>query len=167
MTGGEQGNRPWGCRAARCTGHDVLIGARDPRRGEEAAAALRAAGGDAHALTLDVTDPATVQEAAQQIKERIGYLDLLINNAGIRGSAKVSPEHAYDQIPSSVDLDMVRAVFETETDLADRQDLTEGWLGPGHRASMVRSGRPDRQFPGCGRCRRRSAPVLDRRSSAR
>jgi NAD(P)-dependent dehydrogenase (short-subunit alcohol dehydrogenase family) len=45
----------------------VLIGARDRRRGEESAAALRAAGGDAHALTLDVTDPATVPEAAQQI----------------------------------------------------------------------------------------------------
>ena len=39
-------------------GITVLIGARDPRRGEEAAAALRAAGGDAHAVTLDVTDAA-------------------------------------------------------------------------------------------------------------
>ena len=34
-------------------GMTVLIGARDPRRGDEAAAALRAAGGSAHAVTLD------------------------------------------------------------------------------------------------------------------
>lgn len=94
-------------------GITVLIGARDPRRGEEAAAALRADGGDAHALTVDVTDPATVQEAARQIEERFGHLDVLINNAGITGSGQVSPEDAYDQLPSSVDLDMVRAVFET------------------------------------------------------
>jgi NAD(P)-dependent dehydrogenase (short-subunit alcohol dehydrogenase family) len=38
---------------------------------------------------------------------------VLINNAGITGSGLVSPEDAYDQVPSSVDLDMVRAVFET------------------------------------------------------
>lgn len=91
----------------------VLIGARDPRRGEEAAAALRAAGGDAHAVTLDVTDQATVRGAAKQVEERFGHLDVLINNAGITGSGQVSPEDAHDQVPSTVDLNMVRAVFET------------------------------------------------------
>ncbi|XVQ06254.1 SDR family NAD(P)-dependent oxidoreductase [Spirillospora sp. CA-255316] len=94
-------------------GMTVLVGARDPRLGEEAAAALRAAGGDAHAVTLDVTDPATVQEAAKQVEERFGHLDVLVNNAGITGSGQVSPEDAYDQVPSSIDLVMVRAVFET------------------------------------------------------
>ncbi|MCO5993956.1 SDR family NAD(P)-dependent oxidoreductase [Actinoallomurus rhizosphaericola] len=94
-------------------GMTVLVGARDPRRGEEAAAALRAAGGDAHALTLDVTDPDTVQKAAAEIGERFGHLDVLVNNAGITGSGQVSPTDAHDQIPSTVDLAMVRTVFET------------------------------------------------------
>ncbi|MET9243189.1 SDR family NAD(P)-dependent oxidoreductase [Nonomuraea sp. NPDC003709] len=94
-------------------GMTVLIGARDPRRGEEAAAALRAAGGDAHAVTLDVTDPATARAAAEQVEERFGHLDVLVNNAGITGSGQVTPVDAHDQVPSSVDLDMVRAVFET------------------------------------------------------
>jgi NAD(P)-dependent dehydrogenase (short-subunit alcohol dehydrogenase family) len=94
-------------------GMTVLIGARDPQRGEEAAAALRAAGGDAHAVTLDVTDQVTARAAAKQIEERFGHLDVLINNAGITGSGQVSPDDAHDQAPSSVDLDMVRAVFET------------------------------------------------------
>jgi NAD(P)-dependent dehydrogenase (short-subunit alcohol dehydrogenase family) len=94
-------------------GMTVLIGARNPRRGQEAAAAVQAAGGDAHAVTLDVTDPTTIQEAARRVEERFGHLDVLINNAGITGSGQVSPEDARDQIPSSVELDMVRAVFET------------------------------------------------------
>jgi NAD(P)-dependent dehydrogenase (short-subunit alcohol dehydrogenase family) len=79
-------------------GMTVLIGARNPRRGEEAAAAVRAAGGDAHAVTLDVTDPATIQEAARWVEERFGHLDVLINNAGITGSGQVSPEDARDQL---------------------------------------------------------------------
>ncbi|GAA1591562.1 SDR family oxidoreductase [Kribbella sancticallisti] len=94
-------------------GMTVLVGARDARRGEEAAAAVRAAGGDAHAVILDVTDPAVVQAAAKQVEERFGHLDVLVNNAAITGSGQVSPHEALDQVPSSVDLDMVRAVFET------------------------------------------------------
>lgn len=94
-------------------GMTVLVGARNPQRGEEAAAAIRAAGGDAHAVLLDVTDHATIERAARWIDERFGHLDVLINNAAITGSGQVSPNDAHDQVPSSVDLDMVRAVFET------------------------------------------------------
>ncbi|MEQ7004998.1 SDR family oxidoreductase [Actinopolymorpha sp. B17G11] len=93
-------------------GMTVLIGARNQRRGEEAATAVRAAGGDAHAITLDVTEPTTIAEAATWVEKRFGHLDVLINNAGITGSGRVSPEDAHDQVPSSVDLDMVRSVFE-------------------------------------------------------
>ncbi|MEV0407654.1 SDR family NAD(P)-dependent oxidoreductase [Actinoallomurus sp. NPDC050550] len=113
VTGANKGIGRAAAEQLAALGMTVLVGARDPRRGEEAAAALRAAGGDAYAVTLDVTDPATVQAAAKQVEERFGHLDVLINNAGISGSGQVSPEDAHDQIPSSVDLDMVRAVFET------------------------------------------------------
>ena len=94
-------------------GTTVLLGARDRRRGEEAAEALRAMGGDVHAVTLDVTDPATAREVAKQVEERFGHLDVLVNNAGITGSGQVSPADAHDQVPGSVDLGMVREVFET------------------------------------------------------
>ena len=113
ITGANKGIGRAAAEQLAALGMTVLIGARGPRRGEEAAAALRAAGGDAHAVTLDVTDQATVQEAAKQVDERFGRLDVLINNAGITGSGQVSPADAHDQVPSSVDLGMVRAVFET------------------------------------------------------
>jgi NAD(P)-dependent dehydrogenase (short-subunit alcohol dehydrogenase family) len=113
VTGANKGIGRGAAEQLAALGMTVLVGARDPGRGEEAAAALRAAGGDAHALVLDVTDPTTVEEAAKQVEERFGHLDVLINNAGISGSGQVSPQDAYDQVPSSVDLDMVRAVFET------------------------------------------------------
>ena len=113
VTGANKGIGRGAAEQLAALGMTVLIGARDPQSGEEAAAALRAAGGDVHVVTLDVTDQATVQEAAKLVEERFGHLDVLINNAGITGSGQVSPEDAYDQVPSSVDLDMVRAVFET------------------------------------------------------
>jgi NAD(P)-dependent dehydrogenase (short-subunit alcohol dehydrogenase family) len=94
-------------------GMTVLIGARDPQRGEEAAATLRSAGGDVLAVALDVTEPESVAAAGQEVDERFGRLDVLINNAGITGSGQVSPMEAVDQIPSTVDVDMVRTVFET------------------------------------------------------
>jgi NAD(P)-dependent dehydrogenase (short-subunit alcohol dehydrogenase family) len=113
VTGANKGIGRGAAEQLAARGASVLVGARDPRRGEEAAAALRAAGGDAHTVILDVTDPVTIKDAAAQVGETFGRLDMLINNAGITGSGQVSPEDAHDQVPSSVDLGMVRAVFET------------------------------------------------------
>ncbi|MEU9593363.1 SDR family oxidoreductase [Streptomyces sp. NPDC048193] len=95
-------------------GMTVVVGSREQHRGQQTAAALRAAGGDAHAVLLDVTDRTTVAAAAKQLEENYGHLDVLINNAGITGTAPgVSPTEATDQVPSSVSLAMVRQVFET------------------------------------------------------
>jgi NAD(P)-dependent dehydrogenase (short-subunit alcohol dehydrogenase family) len=91
----------------------VLTAARRPRDGEAAAMALLSEGADAYPLTLDVTDPDTIEPAAREIGDRFGRLDVLVNNAGISGSGRVSPAEAHDQIPSTVDVDRVRAVFET------------------------------------------------------
>ncbi|MFB4278515.1 MULTISPECIES: SDR family NAD(P)-dependent oxidoreductase [unclassified Nonomuraea] len=113
ITGANKGIGRAAAEQLAALGMTVLIGARNAQLGEEAAAALRATGADAHAVTLDVTDQATIEEAAKWVGERFGHLDSLINNAGITGSGQVSPQDAVDQIPSTVDLDMVRAVFET------------------------------------------------------
>ncbi|WP_049557434.1 SDR family oxidoreductase [Nonomuraea sp. SBT364] len=94
-------------------GVTVLVGARDPRRGEETAAAIRATGGDAHAIELDVTSPSTAQAAASWIDDRFGRLDVLVNNAGITGSGQAAPQDALDRVPSTVDVELVREVFDT------------------------------------------------------
>ncbi len=62
-------------------GHLVYIGARDPERGEKAAADL-----GARFVQLDVTDDASVREALATIGSVEGRLDVLVHNAGILAS---------------------------------------------------------------------------------
>ncbi|MFD3459782.1 SDR family oxidoreductase [Nocardia fluminea] len=114
ITGANKGIGRASAELLATLGMTVLIGARDPQHGEEAVATIRAASGDAHTVPLDVTVPSTILAAAEQIETNFGHLDVLINNAGITGTpAQVSPMDATDQIPSTVDLAMVRKVFET------------------------------------------------------
>ncbi len=62
-------------------GHTVYIGARDPERGEKAAAEL-----GARFVRLDVTDDASVTDALATIGSAEGRLDVLVHNAGVLGS---------------------------------------------------------------------------------
>jgi NAD(P)-dependent dehydrogenase (short-subunit alcohol dehydrogenase family) len=66
-------------------GATVIAAARDPQRGEDAVARLRAAapGADVELQRLDLADLASVREAAAEVSERHEALDLLINNAGV------------------------------------------------------------------------------------
>jgi NAD(P)-dependent dehydrogenase (short-subunit alcohol dehydrogenase family) len=61
-------------------GHTVLVGARDPGLGAEAAAAL-----GARFVPIDVTDDASVAAAAADVAEHEGAIDVLVNNAGVHG----------------------------------------------------------------------------------
>ena len=67
---------------ARDHGFTVLLGARDEKRGTDAANELRAEGLDAHFLLLDPTDVASVERARAEVEQKFGHLDVLINNAG-------------------------------------------------------------------------------------
>ena len=64
-------------------GYTVLVGARDAAKGKQAADELKAAGVDAHAVEIDVTDAASIQKAVGWVTERFSHLDALINNAGV------------------------------------------------------------------------------------
>jgi NAD(P)-dependent dehydrogenase (short-subunit alcohol dehydrogenase family) len=78
-------------------GVTVWIGARNADRGERAATEL---GSGAHAVQLDVTDPASVAAAVN----RVGELDILVNNAGVNpGGEDIA----------GTDIDQLRAAYET------------------------------------------------------
>jgi NAD(P)-dependent dehydrogenase (short-subunit alcohol dehydrogenase family) len=60
----------------------VYLGARDAKKGQDAASQLQREGIDARALVIDVTHPESIREAASRVEKESQRLDILINNAG-------------------------------------------------------------------------------------
>jgi NAD(P)-dependent dehydrogenase (short-subunit alcohol dehydrogenase family) len=83
----------------------VLLGCRDPARGQAAAAELARPGLAVEAIHIDLVDVDSIAAAAARIGEAHGRLDILVNNAGIVDAA--------DGPPSSASLDAVRRLIET------------------------------------------------------
>lgn len=83
VTGANRGIGLEVCRQLAGLGLRVILTARDPQRGEEAARIVAREGGDATFCRLDVTDPATVDAAQAFVTQQYGRLDVLINNAAI------------------------------------------------------------------------------------
>ncbi|WP_028922865.1 SDR family NAD(P)-dependent oxidoreductase [Pseudonocardia acaciae] len=96
-------------------GMTVLLGARNRAWGVKAAETLRAAGaGDVRPIVMDVTDPDSVGAAATHLDIHFRRLDVLVNNAATYDeAARAACTGDTRHLPSGADLDVVRAVFET------------------------------------------------------
>jgi NAD(P)-dependent dehydrogenase (short-subunit alcohol dehydrogenase family) len=106
ITGANKGIGLETARQLGAQGLTVLIGARDEKRGTEAESELRAGGADARFVQLEVTDAASISQAADWIDAEYGRLDVLVNNAG---TASVSRQ----RLPlGETSLDDMRAVYE-------------------------------------------------------
>lgn len=68
--------------ALAAAGHPVVLAARRVERCEDVAAAIRAEGGEAVALRLDVTDPDEVDRFAAAALDAVGAIEVLVSNAG-------------------------------------------------------------------------------------
>ena len=65
-------------------GARVAVADLDAATAEEAAAAIRAAGGEAIAVTMDVTNEEAVEDGVQQVIDTWGRLDIAVANAGVQ-----------------------------------------------------------------------------------
>lgn len=83
-------------------GAHVITHARSSRDEIEAVAGeIRAAGGQATALLADVTNESAVAELVERIHERAGPVDILVNNAAVRGERPLA----------ELDLETFRSVY--------------------------------------------------------
>ncbi|EWZ29630.1 hypothetical protein FOCG_15865 [Fusarium oxysporum f. sp. radicis-lycopersici 26381] len=63
--------------------YHVLLGVRNTKAGEEIASDLRKEGHEASVVELDLTSADSIDKVVKHIDEKYGYLDVLINNAGV------------------------------------------------------------------------------------
>src|SRR5512145_1023123 len=83
VTGGNRGIGLAVCEGLARLGMHVLLGSRDLSNGEKAASTLRQKGLTVDAVQLDVTDPASIENARQTVQADYKRLDVLVNNAAI------------------------------------------------------------------------------------
>lgn len=83
VTGANRGIGLETVRQLAAQGVTALLGARDEKRGTEAADKLKSEGLDVQFLRLDLDDAASQDNAAKFISDKFGRLDILVNNAGV------------------------------------------------------------------------------------
>lgn len=103
------GNRGIGLETTRKfskNGYTVFMGSRNYESGIRVCNELRQSGyKNIIPLSLDITNEGSIKEAFNFIQQETSSVDVLINNAGIRG---VQP-----QAPTSFGVEWIRSIFET------------------------------------------------------
>ena len=82
VTGANRGIGFEVCRQLATRGFAVLLTARDAEKAQSAANRL-AGIGQVEPLALDVADASSIKNAENEVATKYGYLDVLVNNAGI------------------------------------------------------------------------------------
>jgi NAD(P)-dependent dehydrogenase (short-subunit alcohol dehydrogenase family) len=145
------GNRGLGLEVVRQLaplGWEVILGARDPKKGETARRSLRAQ--SVTVMPLDVTDPEAAPRVAAAIRSRYGRCDALINNAAVH----------YDdwETATGADFRIVREAFEANVLGAWRLAAAQVPLMRAQRVA-VRSRKGRQVSSGRRRCRTMDRPV--------
>lgn len=106
ITGAGQGNGRMLAQGLSHAGARVIITDLNAGGLDETAALVREAGGEAHAFTLDVTQPEACHALAAQVRRDIGCTDILINNAGIIIREGMLSQHAASNWHRTLDVNL-------------------------------------------------------------
>ncbi len=89
VTGASGGLGAQFARTLAAAGAGVVLAARRVERLKTLRAEIEAAGGDAHVVALDVTDPDSIKAAVAHAETEMGTIDILVNNSGVSTTQKL------------------------------------------------------------------------------
>jgi NAD(P)-dependent dehydrogenase (short-subunit alcohol dehydrogenase family) len=105
VTGASSGLGVAFARALSDAGAIVVLGARRADRLAAVAEAIRADGGQALSVPVDVADPASCTSLAETAMAEYGRIDVLVNNAGV-GTAYPASRETPEQFRSVIDVNL-------------------------------------------------------------
>jgi NAD(P)-dependent dehydrogenase (short-subunit alcohol dehydrogenase family) len=129
VTGASSGLGVQFARVLAKAGAGVVLAARRVERLKTLRAEIEAEGGDAHFVTLDVTDPASIASAVAHAETEMGAIDILVNNSGVGATQKlldVRPED-YDEVMDT----NTRGAFFVAQEVAKRMIARSKGEAPG------------------------------------
>jgi NAD(P)-dependent dehydrogenase (short-subunit alcohol dehydrogenase family) len=100
VTGASSGLGAQFAKTLASAGAAVALAGRRVERLKSLRAEIEATGGDAHFVTLDVTDLASIKAAVAHTETEMGTIDILVNNSGVSTTQKLVDvaEEDYDFI---------------------------------------------------------------------
>jgi len=129
VTGASSGLGAQFARTLSKAGAAVALAARRVERLKTLRAEIEAAGGDAHVVTLDVTDHDSIKAAVAHAETEMGTIDILVNNSGVSVTSKlvdVGPED-YDYVFNT----NTRGAFFVAQEVAKRMIARSRGAAPG------------------------------------
>ncbi len=110
ITGASSGLGEATARHLASLGAKVLLGARRTEKLEAITTSIRAAGGEADFLTIDVTRAEDVQAFVDQAVKVFGGLDVIVNNAGLMAIAPLT-ETKVDEWDAMIDINIKGVLY--------------------------------------------------------
>ena len=105
VTGASSGLGTQFAKTLAKAGAGVVLAGRRVERLKALRAEIEADGGDAHVVTLDVTDHDSIKAAVAHAETEMGTIDILVNNSGVSTTQKLT-----DILPEDYDY-----IFDTNT----------------------------------------------------
>lgn len=98
VTGASSGLGTQFAKTLAAAGAAVVLAGRRVERLKTLRAEIEASGGDAHVVTVDVTDLHSIRAAVAHAETEMGTIDILVNNSGVSTTQKLVDvdEDAYD-----------------------------------------------------------------------
>jgi NAD(P)-dependent dehydrogenase (short-subunit alcohol dehydrogenase family) len=96
VTGASSGLGAQFAKTLATAGAAVVLAGRRVEKLKTLRAEIEANGGDAHVVTLDVTDLASIKAAVAHAETEMGTIDILINNSGVSTSQRIVDVSADD-----------------------------------------------------------------------
>jgi len=90
VTGASSGLGMQFAKTLAAAGAAVVLAGRRVERLKTLRAEIEAGGGDAHVVSLDVTDHASIKAAVAHAETEMGTIDILVNNSGVGSTRKLT-----------------------------------------------------------------------------